>query len=240
MKIHKISILALSLAAVGCAGEVAEWTPAESPKHNKIQRFVSAYDVHYPAHAKDFKKDEKEKLNRFLKTNVPSPAAVLVTLEEYGGHSEGRVKDVRRELLKHGVPFDLIQVPESAWTGKDASKHGREDKKLSGVEVVVERYVVIPPSCADFSQQIGTATQAEHASNYGCSTEANIGMMVANPRDLLKGREHGPYDGTVMAAGVQRYHEDRVKKLIDTSTTIFSQSGDTQEGTMSLTTSGGQ
>jgi hypothetical protein len=61
-------------------------------------------------------------------------------------------------------------------------------------------------------------------------------MMVANPRDILRGRKTGDYDGTVMAAGVKRYHDDKVKALIDTSTTVPPGS---QAATTPVSSSGG-
>jgi pilus biogenesis lipoprotein CpaD len=113
---------------------------------------------------------------------------------------------VERELLKYGVSHDFIMVD---YDGLDAPSSGKHEKHRthkksggSGVEIIIERYMVIPPSCADFSVKMGDAQQAYSSSNFGCAYEANLGMMVANPRDLIRGRERGAYDGSVLAAGV--------------------------------------
>jgi pilus assembly protein CpaD len=44
------------------------------------------------------------------------------------------------------------------------------------------------------------------ASNFGCATHRNLGLMVANPRDLLRGQEMGPTSGARAAKGVERYY----------------------------------
>jgi len=222
---YKMSALVLILLA-GCTPEVAQWTPAESPKENKVERAVFEHDVHYPAHGSGLGKLEKRKLTQFLKDKASNPYSVTVVIEEYGGHSEQRVKELEKVILMHGVPYDLIEVEVNAAESEfvcdvipDRNKH-KKHHSHSGVTITVERFLVIPPSCANFSEQIGDANQTHAGSNFGCSTEANFGMMVANPRDIIRGRTTGNYDGTVMAAGVERYHKDKLKPLIDTSTTV--------------------
>lgn len=216
MKIYKLSALLFALLG-GCAPEVSDWTPAESPKENKVDRAVFTHKIHYPAHASSMDEREKKSLFQFLKKTVMSPLAVTVILEEYGGHSKKRIKDIQRELLKFGIPYEL--VTEDYEQDDPHQKHHKKDSG-SGVEVIVERYVVIPPACADFSQSIGDAKQAQQQSNFGCADTTNFGMMVANPRDLIRGRPLGGSDGTVIAAGVERYRKDKVKQLMETSTTV--------------------
>lgn len=221
MKTFRIYTIAFALLT-GCAPEVSNWTPAESPKENQVDRAVFAHTIVYPAHADALGDREKKKFYQFLKDVIQSPLAVNVTIEEFGGRSEKRVKDIERELLRYGIPHDLIVIDydgmEEPYAYKGAHKKGRASVG-SGVKVIIERFVVIPPSCSNFSQQIGDAQQAYAHSNYGCATEANLGMMVANPRDLLRGRERAPYNGAVMAAGVNRYRRDDIKPILQVSTT---------------------
>ncbi len=219
MKIYKLSVLLFALVA-GCTPEVAEWTPAQSPKKNKVDRAIFTYSINYPIHATTMDKREKCELLKFLKATVGSPLAVSVIIEECGGHSEKRIKDIERELLIFGIPFDLITVESTQC--ENSHKHHKHHRSDPGSYVVltIERYVVIPPSCGDFSQPIGDAQQAYAHSNHGCAITANLGLNIANPRDLLVGRPSGDSDGTVIAAGVDRYRKDKTKALIDTSTNV--------------------
>lgn len=236
MKFCKISALGIALLS-GCTPEVAKWTPAESPKENKVDRAVFSYVVPYAAHKGAISSVEKAKFLEFLKDTIPKPYAVRITLEEYGGHSDKRLMDIERELVRYGVPSDLLHRNfdhvDEQYMEHHYQKHKLHSNCLnkpphlkghgrgSVIVLIVERFVVIPPSCSNFSQQIGDASQVYNASNHGCSTEANLGLMVANPMDLLKGRTRDGYDGTVMAAGVNRYEHDKVKPIAQITTTTM-------------------
>ena len=54
--------------------------------------------------------------------------------------------------------------------------------------------------------------------NYGCADTANLGMMIADPRDLIQGKDVGLYDGTRHALSVEMYRKDEVKELITENT----------------------
>lgn len=255
MKIYKMSILGLALLS-GCTPEVTNWTPAESPKENTVDRAVFTYSVPYSIHhKKGMSSLEKSKFLNFLKDSIPSPYAVRVTLEEYGGHSDKRLKDIERELVRYGVPSDQIHrnfdYVDEHYGKHHKHKHHAHKKahhkkhhaEGSVVLVVVERFVVITPSCANFLQQIGSANQDYSHSNLGCPTEANLGMMIANPRDLLRGRGVDSYDGQVMAAGVNRYEQDKIKPIAEITTTTMTnqsnQSGQGGQGTSGGSSGGG-
>lgn len=244
MKICRISMLGLGLGISllsGCTPEVAKWSPAESPKENRVDRAVFTYTLQYPAHGKAMSALEKAKFLEFIKNTIPNPYAVEVTLEEYGGHSDKRLMDIERELLRYGVPSDLLHRNfdhvEEQYAGDDHQYkhkprkkghhkgHHKTHAKGSVVVIVVERFVVITPSCSNFSEQIGDANQAYNSSNFGCSTEANLGMMIADPRDLLRGRDRDPYDGKVLAAGVNRYENDKIKPIAQITTTLIQNAG---------------
>ncbi len=232
MKIYRLSALLFALVT-GCTPEVADWTPAQSPKENKVDRAIFTYEIPYPAHASSMGEKEKRNLFKFLRAQVGSPLAVTVILQEYGGHSEKRIADVERELLRFGVPFDLITVDQD-----QGVFHRKHAPKGSGVLLVIERYVVIPPSCGDFSQPIGSARQDYAHSNHGCADTANLGMMIANPRDLMLGRTLGDSDGTVLAAGVNRYRKGETTPLIDTSTNVSPGTTGTNSSSGSSSTTG--
>jgi pilus assembly protein CpaD len=219
MKFIQYSALLFLTLLSGCAPEIVDWTPAESPKENKVERTVFYHTIHYPSKSNFFPETEVNSLIRFLKANAENPSAISITLEECDGHSKKRIKDIQRVLVKYGISYDMITV-EPVEKG-----HRSTSSSSSGVCLILEKYLVIPPSCADFSQPIGDARQAHAPSNFGCATTANLGMMLANPRDLIKGRSLGASDGAVMAAGVDRYRKDNLKALLDTSTNVSPSEG---------------
>jgi len=82
--------------------------------------------------------------------------------------------------------------------------------------VAVERYDVTLPDCPDW-RALPALTNGVW-SNYGCTTAVNLGRMVADPRDLVTGRDLGPMDGTVAASAVERYRKGEVKELEEEAT----------------------
>jgi type IV pilus biogenesis protein CpaD/CtpE len=48
-------------------------------------------------------------------------------------------------------------------------------------------------------------------SNYGCANATNLGLMVANPTDLVSGQPYSGPEAQPAAAAVRRYLTDRVK-----------------------------
>ncbi|WP_448206883.1 CpaD family pilus assembly lipoprotein [Azospirillum sp. sgz302134] len=79
-----------------------------------------------------------------------------------------------------------------------------------------QRLAVVPPDCAAASLPPGSPlVGAWHNSdlNIGCSTAHNLGVMVAEPRDLVVGRDAGPSDGQRGAAATRRYRLGQEKPL---------------------------
>jgi pilus assembly protein CpaD len=74
------------------------------------------------------------------------------------------------------------------------------------VRVVVSRRRAVVPGCPNWSRPSEPDFQNRSTSNYGCGVNSNLAAMVANPEDLVHGRE-GIGTGDVMTAAkaVQYY-----------------------------------
>ncbi len=86
---------------------------------------------------------------------------------------------------------------------------------LDRVRVTVERYIVTPPACPDWSKPVGEDSQNTPPPNFGCANTANLGMMVANPRDLVHGRSPGTSDGAAVSAAIKRYRDGKIRELVN-------------------------
>ena len=82
----------------------------------------------------------------------------------------------------------------------------------NGVAVTIGRYLVTPPACPDYSKPEADDFNNTPGSNYGCATTANLGLMVADPGDLVHGQTPGPADGDFAARGVQLYRDGKIAK----------------------------
>ena len=70
--------------------------------------------------------------------------------------------------------------------------------KDGSVMLYVERYVVTTPNCNYWPEVTSTQEKNNDSNFHGCASTINLGLMVANPRDLVSGH----YSGTSTAAAV--------------------------------------
>ena len=75
---------------------------------------------------------------------------------------------------------------------------------------IVGRYVVIPPKCPDWTKQSGADPSNRVSSNFNCATTSNLGLMLADPGDLIRGRPKGPGDGVAASRLVRKYRDGKV------------------------------
>ena len=62
------------------------------------------------------------------------------------------------------------------------------------IRVVVTRSKASVPSCPDWSTSTDSNFNSSNHSNYGCSTNSNLAAMVADPEDLVRGRDSKKLD----------------------------------------------
>ncbi|WP_294120319.1 CpaD family pilus assembly protein [Sphingomonas sp.] len=67
------------------------------------------------------------------------------------------------------------------------------------VRVVVSRTTASVPGCPNWSGRSQPNLENKSMSNFGCSVNANLAAMVANPEDLVQGREGSGIGDTLTA-----------------------------------------
>ncbi|TWA66350.1 pilus assembly protein CpaD [Azospirillum brasilense] len=82
----------------------------------------------------------------------------------------------------------------------------------------VTSYVALAPDCQAWSDIYSGWYQNSPTAALGCSNQRNLALMLADPRDLVQGRETAPADGQRMAGAVQRYRADKVKPFVKGNT----------------------
>lgn len=73
------------------------------------------------------------------------------------------------------------------------------------LRVVVTRSKASVPSCPDMSTDHDRNYNASNHSNYGCATNSNLAAMVADPEDLVRGRENKKLDSNTGRNAVGAY-----------------------------------
>lgn len=90
---------------------------------------------------------------------------------------------------------------------------GVEPPAGDAVTVLLRRYVVALPACPDWTGKPGYNFNNQVSSNWGCATAVNLGMMVADPGDLVHGRRPGYADGERVARSIERYRNGETTPL---------------------------
>lgn len=92
-------------------------------------------------------------------------------------------------LLSNGAPVTQGVVPPGS------------------VRVIVSRTRAEVPDCPDWSVPASPNYNNRTMSNFGCAVNSNLAAMVANPEDLVHGREGDPYvDAIAASRGVGVYY----------------------------------
>jgi pilus assembly protein CpaD len=68
------------------------------------------------------------------------------------------------------------------------------------VRVVVSRTRAAVPGCPNWDRPASPDFDNQQISNFGCAVNANLAAMVADPQDLVYGREAGPVVDSVTAS----------------------------------------
>lgn len=192
-------------ATAACAPSASQWSEVQAPKTNKVEPIRLVHDVRFPSGTR-ISPAELAQLDNFLaRHDVGYGDKVYVLRESSGGGGPAgqRIDAVRRTLAAQGVQASDLPSPEA---------------QPGVVRVVINRYVVVPPNCPDWSKPATSDYGNTPMSNLGCSNTSNLGLMVADPSELLRGREPGAADATAGSLAIQRYRADKIKPLEKSST----------------------
>ncbi len=200
---------ALSLGA--CSADTTSWSPAASPKANKVELVHLTFDVPFAGSEHDLDGEGKAGLEAFLARNevgYGDRVYVIAAARQTHAVAARRAEGIARVLALHGLAPSVLAHAE--WAGRPP--------RADAVRVLVQRFVVRAPGCPDFRKPASGDYGNTESSNFGCATAVNLGLMVADPRDLVQGRDDGPADGERAAASIRRYREGK-ETPIDTSGT---------------------
>lgn len=194
---------ALSGALAACAPSLqnSQWSGAESPKENQVLYLRQTYDVRFEAGKDTLSPAEQQRLSAFLAREEVGLNDEITLAAGSGGGKEQNLGS-RRAASVAGYLRALNLKPAADTAAGAPADH---------VTVVVGRYVVVPPQCPDWRKPSEDDPANTPSSNFGCATATNLGLMVADPRDLVSGKTPSGSDAEHNALAVQRYREGRIK-----------------------------
>ena len=203
-----IAVLGISLLLGACTPTASYWSEAQSPKHNQVETVRLVHDLPLATPTAPLASADYARLDAFLaRHNIGHGDRIAIVTAGTGPTAQRNLSMVQRHLAVQGIDTDTVM------TGPGS------DAPASGFRLVAEKFVVVPPNCPDWRKP-GTSDYGNTPmSNLGCANAVNLGLMLANPRDLIQGREMGDADGTASALAIQRYRADKIKPLDRSGTT---------------------
>jgi pilus assembly protein CpaD len=189
--------LCVGLALAGCTRTESEWTESEAPNKLRVDLVRLQHDVAFAFNSTKPADGENEEFIAFLdRAGVTPDDNVYLRAANADLLTTARMAQLSDRFARRGVA--VTTLPPAA-----------ENVSIDDVQVFVERYVVTPPDCPNWTKYPYGSHDNAVASNYGCSDATNFAHMIANPRDLVSGRDFGPEQGIPAFAAIDRYRAGR-------------------------------
>lgn len=203
--------LCLGLALAACTPAQSEWSDTAAPKQARVDYQRLRHVTAFAPGSKELAGGEARSLASFLDLAEVKPDDHIY-LETSGedGLTAQRIGTLAHEIAKRGL--GATTLPEGA-------------APANSIVVTVERYVVTPPACPNWTSPTYGDHSNQPTSNFGCADATNFSLMVADPHDLVIGRQMDPAEGDAATAGVTRYRAGKPKPLLGVSSTSGVSSG---------------
>ena len=190
----KVMLGAIVLASTSaCIPEAGNYTGVATPKRNEVQMVRLTHVINFSA---DQELDENvaSSLDMFLAQYAVGYGDVL-SLDAGDEAHQGWREALDTHLISRGLRLDNRTVVSGPMPA-----HGT-------AILVVDRYLVTTPACNDYSQQLSPNPANARSPNYGCSNQALLGLMVANPRDLIQGGDDVGPNSEAASAALRTYRQ---------------------------------
>jgi len=192
MKTPLYPIAAAVLALGACA---TDYTKSEAPNMLQVEGAETRVDLSFiPGSARLARPDAVQQL--VADGRIRPTDRVTISAAGPPGLAEQRKIAISRELLAYGIVADT-----SPFGNVPANR----------AVLGIGRYAVTLPPCPNWSESPNSEYTNAYRSNWGCAAATNLGLMVANPADLISSRALAPADGMPAVTAVQRYLTDRIK-----------------------------
>lgn len=217
---------ALAAASAACTPATLEPLPASAlVPAATAERVEYRHEVFFATDLAEPDPGELARLDAFL-AQLPMGSILHVRLVGHADERAGeaynldlsarRARSVERRVRQRVSPHDAVDTVALGERSPPASAEAnRPEPRERRVDVAVTTYFVRLPECPDWSRDPGFDPSSLALSNLGCANATNLGLMVADPADLARGRDAGYSDATREAEAVVRYRADKVKKLRD-------------------------
>jgi pilus assembly protein CpaD len=196
------AVSALGLTVAGCAAQPRNLSPSNNTsvyslhqpvvEHTNFVFDVASRDDGVPA-------AEQARLGAWF-DSIGLTYGDHVTIDEPQGYaSAGARRDVAKVASEHGL---LVAEDDGAPMTEGPVAPGT-------VRVIAGRATASVPGCPSWTDP-GIDSPVRTGTNYGCASNTNLAAMIANPDDLIRGREASGNGAAIIAGrAVRVYRENR-------------------------------
>ncbi len=206
-QVRRTHLAAAGLALLVLSG-CETYIPAEAAAQNEVTWINLTHDISFAGTEAGLSPLEAARLDDFL-TQIDAQATDAIIIDPGIVNSQlttARMSAVAAHLRR--------RVPTSQPQGR---RVGMAD--TGGVRLIVGRYLVTPPKCPNWGKPSSRDPLNTTGSNFGCANQVNIGLMVADPGDLVRGRRLTPGMAGAAVLGIERYRAGEVIELDLANTT---------------------
>ncbi len=195
--------LAMTTTMAACSSRTDNWSPAQSPKVNKVNWVSFSHNVRPAKLGNGLSTAERDRLDQFTE-EVSLGYGDQVVIKTPRRHRAKTAAALARYFRARRLDPKIQVIDGNRRRGDDT------------MTVIVGRYVVTAPKCPDWTKPAGPDPSNRVSSNFGCASISNLGLMLADPGDLLRGRPKGPGDGVAASRLVRKYRNGNVTELSKT------------------------
>lgn len=147
------------------------------PIENKVVIRHALLKVQFDKELNILSDSDGDKLSHNLKTiNPHAVEAINLQLGPGIKNQNQRVQYIRKILHKSGHDLPVKLIPQ--------------EKMGAGTMIIDITYAaVIQPDCPDWKRSPVTTYSNTLPANFGCASTVNLGLMIDNPRDLIRGQD---------------------------------------------------
>jgi pilus assembly protein CpaD len=198
--------VALTVLLAGCSDQtelddnVALRLSSSDKRHPvHVSRRTETMVVAVPNGAGGLGADQEPDVRQFLQRykadgagplRVSLPGAMGERLN--GAHA---LRDLKELIRSAGIP------PQAVVT----ARHQTSPELGPTLRLSYEQPVAALPQCGDWSEDLGPNPERLPYPNFGCATQRNTAIMVANPRDILRPQTESPRSSERRSVGWSGY-----------------------------------
>src|SRR5262245_58119471 len=201
---RSLGVAAVALLA-GCTNtdpgliDYAEWKQMDPPPQLEVKDGPVVHAINFAPGETQLSETESSAISAFLASENVGPGK-NVTLEAPSAGSADtdrvaqRLASLRTMLEQQGLSVTMAPPAAPGTLGSDQ------------IQLIASHATVSNPDCPGYNEPVSSFGRCGRPTlTMGCWTQINLGLMVADPNDLVRGRALAPADADRSALAVQRY-----------------------------------